>query len=71
MGRKCCVANCKGNYNKQAKVKIYRLSRNLEERKRWLVIVPTIPNKIFGTKWRTPVKLDRKRKVWYLFLRVF
>ena len=32
---------------------------------------PTIPDKIFGTKWSNPVKLDRKRKVWYLLLRVF
>ena len=31
----------------------------------------TIPDKIFGTKWSNPVKLDRKRKVWYLFLCVF
>ena len=31
----------------------------------------TIPDKIFGTKWRNPVKLDRRRKVWYLFLRAF
>ena len=31
----------------------------------------TIPDKIFGTKWSNPVKLDRKRKVWYLFLHVF
>ena len=31
----------------------------------------TIPGKIFGTKWSNPVKLERKRKVWYLFLRVF
>ena len=28
----------------------------------------TIQEKIFGTKWSNPVKLDRKRKVWYLFL---
>ena len=33
--------------------------------------VSTIPDKIFGTKWSNPVKLDRRRKVWYLFLRVF
>ena len=33
--------------------------------------VATIPDKIFGTKWSNAVKLDRKRKVWYLFLRVF
>ena len=31
----------------------------------------TIPDTIFGTKWSNPVKLDRKRKVWYLFLGVF
>ena len=31
----------------------------------------TIPDKIFGTRWRNPVKLDRKRRVWYLILRVF
>ena len=31
----------------------------------------TIPDKMFETKWSNPVKLDRKRKVWYLFLRVF
>ena len=30
----------------------------------------TIPGKIFGTKWNNQVKLDIKRKVWYLFLRV-
>ena len=32
--------------------------------------ITTIPDKILGTKWSNPVKLDRKRKVWYLFLRV-
>ena len=35
------------------------------------LLAQTIPKKIFGTKWSNPVKLDRKRKVWYLFLRVF
>ena len=34
-------------------------------------VVPTIPDNIFETKWNNPVKLDRKRKVWYLFLHVF
>ena len=28
-----------------------------------LVLLSTIPDKIFGTKWSNPVKLDRKRKV--------
>ena len=32
--------------------------------------LPKILGKIFGTKWRNPVKLDRKRKVLYLLLRV-
>ena len=35
------------------------------------LLAQTIPDKIFGTKWRNPVKLDRKRKDWYPFLRVF
>ena len=35
------------------------------------LLAQTIPDKIFGTKWSNPVKLDRKRKVWYLFLPVF
>ena len=31
-----------------------------------------IPDKIFEKKWSNPVKkLDRKRKVWYLLLRIF
>ena len=34
MGRTFCVANCKENYDEQAMVKVYRLPRNLEERKR-------------------------------------
>ena len=34
IGEKCCVANCKGNYDEQAKVKVYRLPRNLREGKR-------------------------------------
>ena len=35
------------------------------------VLAQTIPDKIFGTKWTNPVKLDKRRKVWYLFLCVF
>ena len=31
----------------------------------------TIPDKLFGTKWSNPVKLNKKREVWYLLLRVF
>ena len=35
------------------------------------MLAQIIPDKIFGIKWNNPVKLDRKRKFWYLFLRVF
>ena len=35
------------------------------------LLAQTIPDKVFGTKWRNPVKQDRKRKVWYVLLRVF
>ena len=31
------------------------------------LLAQTIPDKIFRTKWRYTVKLDRKGKVWYLF----
>ena len=32
------------------------------------ISAPTsIPDKIFGTKWSNPVKVGRKRKVWYMF----
>ena len=34
------------------------------------VSLPTIPQTLFGTKWGNLVKLDKKRKVWYLLLRV-
>ena len=34
------------------------------------LLAQTIPGKIFGAKWSNPVKLYRRRKVWYLFLRV-
>ena len=35
------------------------------------LLAQTIPDKVCGIKWSNPVKLDRKRKVWYVFLRVF
>ena len=43
----------------------FQISSKRESR----LVLPTIPDKILGTKWSNPVKLDRKRKVWYLFLR--
>ena len=35
------------------------------------LLAKTISDKIFGTKWSNAVNLDRKRKVWGLFLRAF
>ncbi|XP_047138875.1 THAP domain-containing protein 2-like [Hydra vulgaris] len=40
MVRRCCVTNCNGNYNPQNRVKAFRLPRNIEERKRWIAIIP-------------------------------
>ena len=34
------------------------------------LLAQTIPDKISETKWNNPVKLDRKRKVWYMLLHV-
>ena len=66
MERKCCVVNCKENYNKQTKVKFYRLPRNLEERQKWLTIIPreNIPDTknivVWEKHWSEnyPTKLD-------------
>ena len=35
------------------------------------VYKPAIPDKISGAIWKNPVKLDKKRKVWYQVLHVF
>ena len=35
------------------------------------LVVQTILDKILRTKWSNPVKVDTKRKVWYVFLHVF
>ena len=32
---------------------------------------PAILDKIYGAKWKNPVKLDKKRKVWYQILCAF
>ena len=34
-------------------------------------IAITIADKILGTEWSNPLKLDRTRKLWYLLLHVF
>ena len=43
------------------------VGRGLNRVRRKNLIAQTIPDKIFGTKWSNPVKLDNKKKVWYLF----
>ena len=50
MGRKCCVLNCEGNYDKENKAKTFRLpsaANDLAERNRW---ISNIPNKIVESK---------------------
>ena len=40
MGRKCCVTNRNGNYDNNSKEKVFHLSKNKEEREKWLKIIP-------------------------------
>ena len=40
MGRKCCVTNCRGNYESNSKEKVFRLPADENERKRWQSIIP-------------------------------
>ncbi|XP_065672039.1 THAP domain-containing protein 2-like [Hydra vulgaris] len=40
MPKKCCVMSCNGNYNKENKVKVFRLPTNKEERTQWISIIP-------------------------------
>ena len=39
MDKKCCVKNCYGNYDNDSKEKDFRLSKNKEEREKWLKII--------------------------------
>ena len=56
------------SYEKCQKIGV---GRGLDRVKTKNFLAQAIPDKIFGIKWSNLVKLDRKRKVWYLFLRVF
>ena len=52
------------------------IQENLEQTLKYLILLfnnkgPTILDKIFVTKQWNPVKTDRNRKLWYLFLRGF
>ena len=56
------------SYKKCQKIGV---GRGLGQERIKILLAQTIPDKIFGTKWSNPAKLDRKRKVLYLFLRAF
>ena len=40
MVRRCCVTACRGNYINTEKVKVFRLPKDQDERKRWLKSIP-------------------------------
>ena len=56
------------SYKKHQKVVT---GRTVGQRKIKSWLAQTIPDKVFGIKRSTSVKLDKKTKVWYLFLRAF
>ena len=39
---KCCVTGCRGNYDKENQVKVFRIpgERYMDERQRWLKVIP-------------------------------
>ena len=37
--RKCCATNCNVNYDNYLKEKVFRISKNKEEREKWLKII--------------------------------
>ena len=56
------------NYKKCQKIGV---GKRMDQVRAKHLFAQTILDKIFGTKWSNLVKLDKRRKVWYLFLRVF
>ena len=56
------------SYEKFQKI---RVARGLGQVRIKTFLVHTIQGIIFGTKFSNPVKLDKKKKIGYLFLRVF
>ena len=55
-------------YAKFQKIRVWGGLRRVKTK---ILFAQTMLDKIFGTKWRNPVELDRTRTVWYLLLRVF
>ena len=56
------------SYKKFQKIGV---GRELDRIRTKNLLAQTISYKIFQIKWSNPVKLEIKRKVWYVFLRVF
>lgn len=40
MGRKCCVFQCRGNYDEENKERTFRFPKDQEERARWVASIP-------------------------------
>ena len=45
------------------KCQMIRVRRGLDQIRAKNMLAQTVPEKMFGTKWNNPVKLNRKRKV--------
>ena len=56
------------NYKKCQKIEV---GTGLDQVRIKNVLAQTIPDKVIGNKWSNAVELDRKTKVWHLFLLVF
>ena len=54
-------------YTKCQKINVWRTVGQVKTK---LLFAQTILDKVFGTEWGNPVKLDGTREVWYLLLRV-
>ena len=40
MGRKCCVTDCRSNYDPTDKISAFRLTKDKDERERWMKAIP-------------------------------
>ena len=59
------------NWNFSAKCQKIGVGRGLGRVRTKNLLAQTILDKIIWNKMECPVKVDRKIKVWYVFLRVF
>ena len=66
MTKKCCIRECKGNYNKENRRKVFRLPNNETERKLWLSSIPKSTLKQLFVKiiWsKNTTLMSRRRKL--------